>query len=69
VVETGWRLARRPGVPPLTHFLAEQLGTAHWFDQRRTREVLHWTPRVSLDDGFELLGQGLQDAGARPSAG
>jgi nucleoside-diphosphate-sugar epimerase len=55
VVETGWRLARRPGVPPITHFLAEQLGTAHWFDQRRTREVLHWTPRVSLDEGFELL--------------
>ncbi|MET0864363.1 MAG: NAD-dependent epimerase/dehydratase family protein [Nakamurella sp.] len=55
VVETGWRLAKRPGVPPLTHFLAEQLGTAHWFDQRRTREVLHWTPRVSLNDGFEQL--------------
>jgi nucleoside-diphosphate-sugar epimerase len=63
VVETGWRLARRPGVPPLTHFLAEQLGTAHWFDQRRTREVLRWTPRVSLDDGFELLGRSMT---ARP---
>ena len=68
VVETGWRLARRPGVPPLTHFLAEQLGTAHWFNQRRTREVLHWTPRVSLDDGFELLARSIQDAASRPSA-
>lgn len=41
--------------PPLTRFLAEQLSTAHWFDQRRTREMLGWTPRVSLDDGFARL--------------
>ncbi len=54
-VEAAWRLARRPGVPPLTRFLAEQLGTAHWFDQRRTRAALGWTPRVSLDEGFEAL--------------
>jgi nucleoside-diphosphate-sugar epimerase len=56
-VEAAWRIARRPGVPPLTRFLAEQLGTAHWFDQRRTRQALGWTPRVSLDDGFEALRQ------------
>ena len=55
VVEAGWRVARRPGVPPLTRFLAEQLGTAHWFDQRRTRAALDWTPHVSLDDGFGIL--------------
>ena len=47
------------GQPPITRFLAEQLGTAHWFDQRRTREALGWTPRVSLDEGFELLARGL----------
>ncbi|WP_210424392.1 NAD-dependent epimerase/dehydratase family protein [Gephyromycinifex aptenodytis] len=38
--------------PPLTRFLVEQLSTAHWFDQRRTRAALDWTPRVSLDEGF-----------------
>jgi 2-alkyl-3-oxoalkanoate reductase len=41
--------------PPLTRFLVEQLSTAHWFDQRLTREVLHWRPRVSLDDGLAEL--------------
>ena len=41
--------------PPLTRFLAEQLSTAHWFDQRRTREVLDWTPRVSIDEGLTEL--------------
>jgi len=59
-VEGIWRLARRSGVPPLTRFLAEQLGTAHWFDQRRTRQALRWAPRVSLDEGFELLSRSLQ---------
>lgn len=41
--------------PPLTSFLVEQLATAHWFDQRETREALAWIPAVSLDEGFERL--------------
>jgi nucleoside-diphosphate-sugar epimerase len=39
----------------MTRFLAEQLSTAHWFDQRRTHERLQWTPAVSLAEGFERL--------------
>ena len=55
VIEAVWRV--RPGVDelPMTRFLAEQLSTAHWFDQRRTRADLQWTPAVSLDEGFERL--------------
>lgn len=41
--------------PPLTRFLAEQLSTAHWFDQRHTRAVLDWVPAVSLDEGLRRL--------------
>jgi nucleoside-diphosphate-sugar epimerase len=41
--------------PRLTRFVVEQMATAHWFDQRRTREALNWSPRVSLDDGFARL--------------
>ncbi len=67
VVEGAWRLARRPGVPPVTRFLAEQLGTAHWFDQRRTRSALGWAPAVSLDAGFELLRQSFADIRPEPS--
>ena len=57
VVERVWSRRHRDGVgdPPITAFLAEQLSTAHWFDQRRTREALHWTPRVSIDEGLERL--------------
>lgn len=55
LVEAVWRV--KPGVdePPMTRFLAEQLSTAHWFDQRRTRDDLRWTPEVSLDEGFRRL--------------
>ncbi|PJJ71592.1 nucleoside-diphosphate-sugar epimerase [Diaminobutyricimonas aerilata] len=54
-VEAVWRV--RPGVdePPMTRFLAEQLSTAHWFDQRETRRDLSWTPTVSIDEGMERL--------------
>lgn len=50
-----WAALRRSDTPPLTRFLTEQLATAHWFDQRRTREVLRWRPDVSLDEGFRRL--------------
>ncbi|MFC8598755.1 NAD-dependent epimerase/dehydratase family protein [Isoptericola sp. NPDC057191] len=55
LVETLWRV--RPGVdePPMTRFLAEQLSTAHWFDQRATRHDLRWVPAVSVDEGLRRL--------------
>jgi nucleoside-diphosphate-sugar epimerase len=55
LVEAVWRV--RPGTdePPMTRFLAEQLSTAHWFDQRRTRADLQWAPDVSLDEGLLRL--------------
>ena len=55
LVEAVW--AVRPGAdePPMTRFLAEQLSTAHWFDQRRTRELLDWRPAISIDEGLTLL--------------
>lgn len=55
VVERAW--AVRPGAdePPMTRFLAEQLSTAHWFDQRATRRDLDWAPHVSIDEGLRRL--------------
>jgi nucleoside-diphosphate-sugar epimerase len=61
LVESLWRMTegqrteRAAEDPPLTRFLVEQLSTAHWFDQRRTRQVLQWEPRVNLDEGFAEL--------------
>ena len=57
LVEGVW--AVRPGgdEPPMTRFLAEQLSTAHWFDQRRTRELLDWQPSITIDEGLAQMAE------------
>ena len=72
VAESLWTLTRgrRPGSPaddpPLTRFLVEQQATAHWFDQRLTRHILQWRPRVSLDEGFAELQRWYARGGSAP---
>ena len=55
VIERIWERTGRAGEPPLTAFMAEQLATAHWFDQQETRRALAWEPAVSIDEGLERL--------------
>lgn len=59
VIEKVWLAAGSKGLvhdePPMTRFLAEQLSTAHWFDQRETHKVLDWRPTVSIDEGIAML--------------
>ncbi|MDJ0316198.1 NAD-dependent epimerase/dehydratase family protein [Arthrobacter antibioticus] len=61
VIEKAWSAAGSRGwvhdEPPMTRFLAEQLSTAHWFDQRHTQAVLDWTPAVTVDEGLARLAQ------------
>ncbi|WP_144658698.1 NAD(P)-dependent oxidoreductase [Paenarthrobacter nicotinovorans] len=57
VVEKVWTWSRRSDEPPMTRFLAEQLSTAHWFDQRQTRRLLDWSPVVTLDEGLARLAE------------
>lgn len=55
LVERMWPRLDRDGEPPITRFLAEQLGTAHWFDPRPARDDLGWSPHVTIDDGLLRL--------------
>jgi len=55
LAEIIWERTDRSDDPPMTRFLAEQLSTAHWFDQRKTQELLQWSPTTSLDEGFVAL--------------
>ena len=54
-VEQIWDRRKTDDDPPMTSFLAEQLGMAHWFDQRETRRALDWEPKVNLAEGFRRL--------------
>ncbi|MEP7795980.1 NAD-dependent epimerase/dehydratase family protein [Sanguibacter sp. 25GB23B1] len=56
-IEAAWRVRPGEDEPPMTRFLAEQLSTAHWFDQRRTRADLEWEPDVSVDEGLRRLAE------------
>lgn len=64
MVEAVWRVRPGEDEPPMTRFLAEQLSTAHWFDQRRTRSDLRWSPSVSIDEGLERLRAAAQASSA-----
>lgn len=55
LIERVWAIRPGEDEPPMTRFLAEQLSTAHWFDQRETRSALQWQPTVSIDEGLERL--------------
>ncbi len=55
VIEKVWTAGDFDDEPPITEFLAEQLSTAHWFDQRTTHSVLNWTPAVSIEEGLSRV--------------
>lgn len=55
LIERVWAIRPGEDEPPMTRFLAEQLSTAHWFDQRETRRALDWQPTVSIDEGLRRL--------------
>lgn len=55
VIDRVWPRLGRSDEPPLTRFLADQLGTAHWFDPRPAARDFGWVPEVSIDDGLREL--------------
>ena len=67
VAERIWERQGREDDPPMTSFVAEQLSTAHWFDQRETRRLLGWEPAVSLDQGFQRLREWFAAGGDGPT--
>jgi 2-alkyl-3-oxoalkanoate reductase len=62
-LEKVWRWRGGVSEPPLTRFLAEQLGTAHWFDPRPARDDLGWSPTVTIDEGLRRLADWFQRGG------
>jgi len=62
IAERVWDRTQRNDDPPMTRFLAEQLSTAHWFDQRQTQAALQWKPTVSLDEGFARLAEWFRES-------
>jgi 2-alkyl-3-oxoalkanoate reductase len=69
VCETVYSLLGLAGEPPMTRFLAAQLGTSHWFDISAARRDFCYEPRVSTSEGMERLGDWLRRLNCVPSDG
>lgn len=59
ICEGLWNLLHLSGEPPMTRFVAKELGTAHWFNIDAARRDLGYQPQVSLQEGLERLRQWL----------
>jgi nucleoside-diphosphate-sugar epimerase len=55
---------RRIDEPPMTRFLAAQLGTSHYFDITAARRDLGYEPRISMEEGMHRLAASLRPATA-----
>ncbi len=55
VLERVYRLLRLRSEPPMTRFVAGQLGTSHWFDITAARRDLGYVPAVSVEEGLKRL--------------
>ena len=58
-LELLWRVLRLKNEPPMTRFLAAQLGASHYFDISRAREDFGYRPIVSTEEGMRRLGREL----------
>jgi nucleoside-diphosphate-sugar epimerase len=56
-VEAAYRLLPLRGEPPMTRMMVDHLATAHWYDLSAARRDLGYAPAVSLDEGFQRLGE------------
>ena len=59
-LESLWRLLHLQSEPPMTRFLAAQLGTSHYYDISRARRDFGYQPAVSTEEGMRRLGQELR---------
>jgi nucleoside-diphosphate-sugar epimerase len=55
VIEFFWKLFNIKKEPPVTVFSALNLTTSHYFNLERSKKLLGFVPKVSLDEGFERL--------------
>jgi len=63
VLETVWRVLARPGEPPMTRFVALQLGTSHSYDPAPAARDFGYEERVDTRAATRLIVQDLRAEG------
>jgi nucleoside-diphosphate-sugar epimerase len=59
IFEGLYRALRLPGEPPMTRFLAAQLGLSHWFNISAAQQDFGYQPQVTTAEGMRRLGDWL----------
>jgi 2-alkyl-3-oxoalkanoate reductase len=63
VFEALWSILRLRSDPPMTRFLAAQLGTSHYFDISRAKEDFGYQPALTTAEGMNRLAAELREPG------
>jgi nucleoside-diphosphate-sugar epimerase len=63
LLETAYRLAPAAGEPPMTRFLARQLGGTHYYNVGRAVRDFDYKSIVSVAEGLQRLGLELKNQG------
>jgi nucleoside-diphosphate-sugar epimerase len=61
ICEALWTVGRFSGQPPMTRFLAMQLGEPHWFSHRRAEADFGYRPLVGNEEGLQRLVEWLKE--------
>ena len=60
ICEFTWQALKLKNEPPVTRFSVEQLATAHWFDTSAAEQDFGYIPKLSIQQGLELLKKSTQ---------
>lgn len=61
LLEFVYRLFGVKSEPAVTRFMARQLSTSHWYDISASKKDFGYSPRISIDEGMELLEKWVQE--------
>ncbi len=59
ILEFFYTVFRISGEPKMTRFVANELGTSHWFDISAAKKDLGYSPQISTEEGFRRLKEWL----------
>ncbi len=65
VLETAYSLLRLPGEPPMTRFLASQLGSSHHYSIGKAQRDFGYKPLVSVEQGMQRIEAELKELANR----
>lgn len=60
LMEGAYKTLRLSAEPPLTRFVAEELGSSHWFNINAAKKDLGYKPMVSTAEGLQRLAEWLR---------